>query len=322
LANISVVDTILPVVTFMPANVRFGHCGAGYRYTMPTATDNCGDVKIVQTDGIALGNTYPVGTTTNVFTFTDKSGNKVTRSFTVTILPSYLPDTYSNIVVCSDVKPFDLTKGKSNIVFTGSGVTLDGKSFDPALSGSGNYNVTLIFTDSLQCETKGNFFVTVNRSPEKPIISRQNANVLEVFQQFNSYQWLSYGQPLANGNQKSYTMVKAGLYSVRVGTAQGCFTESDALPVGVNVGVNEGKNQVAFKMYPNPSNGTLYFEIENATEQTTAIIIYDALGKLVYESTTNSFVTQLDLSNLADGNYFVRLNQSNKTTIKPMVLTK
>jgi hypothetical protein len=66
----------------------------------------------------------------------------------------------------------------------------------------------------------------------------------------------------------------------------------------------------------------LYFEIENATEQTTAIIIYDALGKLVYESTTNSFITQLDLSNLADGNYFVRLNQGDKTTIKPMVLTK
>ncbi len=174
----------------------------------------------------------------------------------------------------------------------------------------------------MQCETKSNFFVTVNRSPEKPIISRQNANVLEVFQQFNSYQWLRYGQPLANGSQKSYTMVIAGLYSVRVGTAQGCFNESDALPVGVNVGVNEGKNQVAFKMYPNPSNGTLYFEIENATEQTTAIIIYDALGKLVYESNTNSFITQLDLSNLADGNYFVRLNQGDKTTIKPMVLTK
>jgi len=322
LVNISVVDTILPIVTFMPTNVRFGHCGAGYRYTMPTATDNCGDVKIVQTDGVALGNTYPVGTTTNIFTFTDKSGNKVTRSFTVTILPSYLPETYSNIVVCSDVKPFDLTKGKSNIVFTGSGVTLDGKSFDPALSGSGNYNVTFIFTDSMNCETKGNFFVTVNRSPEKPIISRQNANVLEVFQQFNSYQWLSYGQPLANGNQKSYTMVKAGSYSVRVGTAQGCFTESDAVPVGVNVGVNEGKNQVAFKMYPNPSLGTLYFEIENASEKTTAILIYDALGKLVYESSTNSFVTQVDLSNLADGNYFVRLNQGDKTTIKPMVLTK
>ena len=322
LVNISVVDTILPVVTFMPSNIRLGHCGAGYRYTLPTVTDNCGDVKIVQTEGIALGNTYPVGTTTNIFTFTDKSGNKVTRSFTVTILPSYLPDTYSNIVVCSDVEPFDLTKGKSNIVFTGSGVTLDGKSFDPALSGSGNYNVTYVFTDSMNCETKGNFFVTVNRSPEKPIISRQNANVLEVFQQFNSYQWLRYGQPLANGNQKSYTMVIAGLYSVRVGTAQGCFTESDALPVGVNVGVNEGKNQVAFKMYPNPSTGKLYFEIENATEKTTAILIYDALGKLVYESTTNSFVTQVDLTNLADGNYFVRLNQGDKTTIKPMVLTK
>jgi hypothetical protein len=75
-------------------------------------------------------------------------------------------------------------------------------------------------------------------------------------------------------------------------------------------------------MYPNPSLGTLNFEINNVMETPTDLFIYDALGKLVYQTNTNQFITQINLSTLADGNYFVRLNQGDKSTIKPIILTK
>ena len=52
-----------------------------------TATDNCGVASIVGTrsDGRALTDNYPVGTTTITWTATDSSGNTATATQTVTI---------------------------------------------------------------------------------------------------------------------------------------------------------------------------------------------------------------------------------------------
>ena len=324
IVTVTVLDTILPVVSNVPANIILGYCGADYRPNMPTATDNCGDVIIKQTSGVTFGNKYPVGVTTNTFTIEDKSGNKVTRSFTVTVTPKYVPDSMPNITICSSVSPFNLTpaNAKGIYTFSGSGVTLDGKMFDPSLSGSGNYNVTYTFVDSSLCATQGNFFVTVNRAPDKPIIDRKTSTVLQVQQQFNFYQWLRYGQPIAGATSQSYNTTRSGLYSVKVSTKEGCSTESDPYALGVNIGVANVNTQVGFKVYPNPSLGLLYIELDEKDVKHTNVKVFDALGKLVYETEISTFITQLDLSNIADGTYFVRLTQDGKTSVKPIVITK
>jgi hypothetical protein len=325
IVTITVLDTILPIVSNVPNNITIGYCDANYIYSLPSATDNCGDVIIKQTAGVKIGNKFPVGVTLNTFTIEDKSGNTITRSFTVTVLPKYIPDTFVAIKVCSSVPTFELTpnNAKGIYIFAGSGVTIDGKSFDPQLSGPGNFNITYSFIDSNLCTSIGNFFVTVNRSPDKPIIDRVSSNELRVIQSFNTYQWLRYGQPEPNGNNQSFAVERTGLFSVRVGTNLGCTTESDALPIGVNVGFeNNAKNKIAFRMYPNPSLGLLNVEVEGTSANETKITVYDALGKLVFETSTNSLITQLDLSKLADGTYYVRLNQGDKTSIKPIVITK
>jgi hypothetical protein len=323
IVTVTVLDTILPVVSNVPANITLGYCGANYRPNLPTATDNCGDVTIVQTSGVTPGNIYPVGVTTNTFEVTDKSGNKVTRSFTVTVYPKYVPDSLPNITICSSVPTFALTPANAKGVYTfsGSGVTLDGKSYDPSLSGPGNFNVTYTFIDSSLCATQGNFFVTVNRAPDKPIIERKTSVILQVQQQYNFYQWLRYGQPIAGANNQAYTTTRSGLYSVKVSTKEGCTTESDAFAVG-NVGVNQATTQIGFRIYPNPSNGIMNVELDEQSVKETNIKVFDAIGKLVYETSVNTFLSQIDLSKLADGTYYVRLSQEGKTSIKPIVITK
>jgi hypothetical protein len=326
IVTITVLDTIFPVVSNVPSNITLGYCKADYFYNLPTATDNCGGVTITQIAGVKLGDKYPVGITTNTFEITDKSGNKITRSFTVTVLPGYIPDSFPTIRICSSVQPFALTPNNAKGIYTfvGSGVTFDGKLFDAALSGPGNFNITYSFIDSNLCTSTGNFFVTVNRSPDKPTINRISSNVLEVAQSFDTYQWKRYGQPEPNGGDKKYSVVRTGLYSVRVGTYLGCFTESDPIQMGaVSVIETKTKDQIAFTVYPNPSNGLFNISMSGAITETTDITIYDAIGKLVYQSEMNSFETQVDLSKLADGTYYVRLNQGdNKSTIKPIVITK
>ncbi len=65
--------------------VDTGLCGAVITFTTPVGTDNCANPTTVQIAGLASGQTFPVGTTTNTFEVTDAAGLKATCSFDVVI---------------------------------------------------------------------------------------------------------------------------------------------------------------------------------------------------------------------------------------------
>ena len=75
-----------------------GDCSAIVEYTLPTISDNCPNLNLVQIAGIASGEAFPVGTTTNTFEVTDASGNTATCSFDVTV-----SDTEDPIAVCQNI---------------------------------------------------------------------------------------------------------------------------------------------------------------------------------------------------------------------------
>ncbi|MCK6610256.1 MAG: HYR domain-containing protein [Bacteroidia bacterium] len=321
--TVTVLDTMMPVVTSFPESVILGHCNTDFQFSIPTATDNCSQVTIKQTTGIGNGKKYPVGVTTNTFTFTDRSGNLVTRSFTVTILPPYLPDTFPNITVCSSNPPFDLTRGNANVVFSGSGVSLDGKQFDPGLSGPGNHAVVCTFTDSMGCETKANFFVTVHRSPDKPMIERMNSDVLQVTQSFDFYQWRRNYEDIPGANQRAYTMTKTGIYSVRVGTVQGCTTESDPVGVGVALGIGSLEDGLSFNLFPNPTQERFRVDVNNLRgNEGFEVQVFDGVGRLVYSAQESAFSHSVETGDWSPGTYFVHIKSGDEKAIKPVIIAK
>ena len=121
--TISVVDTTAPVVT-CPSDVTTnndpGACGAVVTYTV-SGTDNCGMVTVTQTGGLASGDLFPVGTTTNTFDITDECGNTSTCSFTVTV-----NDTEAPTAVCQDITVQLDESGNATIVAS----DVDGGSTD------------------------------------------------------------------------------------------------------------------------------------------------------------------------------------------------
>jgi hypothetical protein len=320
--SITVLDTILPVITSFPSSVVLGHCNQDFQFTPPYASDNCGLITIVQTSGIPNGRKYPVGTTTNTFTFNDRSGNVVSRSFTVRILPAYLPDTFPNRTACSSDSPFDLTRGNANVEFSGSGVSLDGFQFDPSLAGPGNHAVICTFTDSTGCETKATFYVTVYRSPDKPVIERMSADVLQVVQSYDFYQWRRNYEDIPGANQRSYAMTKTGIYSVRVGTVAGCSTESDLLGVGVALGLGANEHQLQFNLFPNPTQDRFRIDVDARSGTEFTIRVFDLVGKMVYESIEKGFTTDIDASLWKAGTYMVHIESDNKSAVKPVIITK
>ncbi len=90
--TVTVSDTQNPVITCTTdiiVNNDPNICGAIVNFALPTVSDNCGIASLNQTAGIASGDLYPVGTTTNTFIVTDNSGNTATCSFDVTVNQRY-----------------------------------------------------------------------------------------------------------------------------------------------------------------------------------------------------------------------------------------
>lgn len=90
--TVDVVDDEDPVVVSCPLDINVnndpGDCGAVVTYDMPTFADNCAGTGLTGTltAGLPSGSTFPPGTTTVTYSYTDPSGNgPVTCTFTVTV---------------------------------------------------------------------------------------------------------------------------------------------------------------------------------------------------------------------------------------------
>lgn len=68
-------------------------------------------------------------------------------------------------------------------------------------------------------------------------------------------------------------------------------------------------------IYPNPTNGIL--NINSNINSITKVIIYDILGKVVLERSNN--FEQLNISNLTNGLYLVKISTENKTVVKKIM---
>ena len=89
----------------MTINVDVDLCGSNPIFSSPNAIDNCG-VSVVQTSGIASGNTFPVGTTTVEFTATDECLNTAICTFDITVLDSDIPTITcpsNTVIACADI---------------------------------------------------------------------------------------------------------------------------------------------------------------------------------------------------------------------------
>ncbi|WP_424494028.1 HYR domain-containing protein [Salinimicrobium sp. GXAS 041] len=93
--DVTVNDNEAPEITSVAnitQNVDVASCSANVEYELPTATDNCEGVEVTLTEGLSSGETFPLGETTVTYTATDAAGNKVTTTFTVTVVDNIAPE--------------------------------------------------------------------------------------------------------------------------------------------------------------------------------------------------------------------------------------
>ena len=77
-----------------------------------------------------------------------------------------------------------------------------------------------------------------------------------------------------------------------------------------SLSTDEFENQAAFTYYPNPVKNTLTLNAQNTIENVT---MYNMLGQEVLSANPNSVDSDIDMSNLANGSYFVKVTIANVT---------
>jgi hypothetical protein len=75
------------------------------------------------------------------------------------------------------------------------------------------------------------------------------------------------------------------------------------------------------KMYPNPTNGTVNFEMLSGIE-TANVEFINVLGQVVFSAEISNGNSSFDLSHLSAGNYIVRLVSGTQVSNSKLVLTK
>ena len=92
------------------------------------------------------------------------------------------------------------------------------------------------------------------------------------------FQWIdcNTGQPITGATNAAYTAVQNGSYGVQVTDANGCSAQSECADVSLD-GVN-AMSPVEFDVYPNPSSGTVHFELRF---HHGVLTVYNALGQTI-----------------------------------------
>lgn len=89
----------------------------------------------------------------------------------------------------------------------------------------------------------------------------------------------------------------------------GCYEKSD-----VNIDeLSEAKKEQTFSLYPNPTNGFLF--IQHKTNTNFNVQIFNYVGQKIVEENTNQDFLQVDLSQLNEGIYFVKVNSETQKLV-------
>jgi hypothetical protein len=72
-------------------------------------------------------------------------------------------------------------------------------------------------------------------------------------------------------------------------------------------------------IYPNPSRGVFSVQLSNAFKNNTQIEVYNLVGMRVLEVYTQGFKTQLDLSEMTAGIYFVHVQNGKETLVTKII---
>jgi len=142
-----------------------------------------------------------------------------------------------------------------------------------------------------------------------------NANEISVDNTFNAYQWYLTPNQIPGANAQSYIINQTGLYFAEVTDANGCKLRSKVTNYDYVTGVGSVDDSKIL-VFPNPALNNINL---TGIDINSKIIITDVNGKIIISETANSNTHTINISNLNQGTYFVKVINENNVLVKKII---
>ncbi|HUH50884.1 MAG TPA: T9SS type A sorting domain-containing protein, partial [Flavobacterium sp.] len=163
------------------------------------------------------------------------------------------------------------------------------------------------FTDE-GCSVSDSVELTVNQTPDAPVATSPQSivdgqTIADIVVVGNNLTW--YTDEDLTDEVDASTVLTEGSYTFYVTSSIGdCTSEATMIVVEVTLSTKDF-DTASFKAYPNPVKD--YFNISYSKDiQNIAVI--NMLGQTVFTKTVHATDTQIDMTSLPTGSYFVKVN--------------
>jgi len=228
----------------------------------------------------------------------------------------------------------------ASISYTGSPFCSSVNIKPVTLTGTNNYTVGYYSTNGLQINTSGaitpstvgNFTVTytipasggcpavitttnvvVNQTPATPTISNIGNNVLRS-SSTSGNQWYNQNGIINGAVSQNYTTTANGSYYCIVSNASCSSNPSNSIQI-TNTGIENMNSNGSFTVYPNPTKSSLNISV-NQKLIGSEFTITDQLGRKVITGKLTAENTVVEVGNLSNGIYLLRIGESGQQTFK------
>ncbi|MBI3133495.1 MAG: T9SS type A sorting domain-containing protein [Bacteroidetes bacterium] len=307
--------TITPLCDGLTTTVSATSLCLGESFTVTASSTNGGTISWDNgvTDGVAY-----TPAAVGVVTYTASSTSVDDCPFSVDIEVFDVPSVTAmadNTEICLGETVTFTAGGTADSYIWDNGVT-DGIAFTPAASGTVTYTATGTIT-ATGCDNTASVDVTVYDPIAISFVATDemsgNDGTINITvtggNPAYTFDWDNDGTGDTDDTEDLSGLV-AGTYIVVVDDQSSCASEADTITIASQVGISE-EDASAITLYPNPTSDMITIEYQGAF----TYVLTSVTGELVLSgSATNKEV--LLMSHLADGTYFVTINNNTLNTIR------
>ncbi len=273
------------------------------------------------------------GTGDHTLTYTFMNEFGCTASLDGVITVNVIPEVSMGTLpaICQNAEPITLTGGlPEGGIYNGTGV--DAGIFTPSVAGEASIGYTV--TDAITtCTNTAATTILVNPAAEigfagDTSICHNHSMLLDVTFPNATYLW-STGEttPTITVDSTGAGIGGSKAIGVDVTTAEGCSTSSSLSFTFLDcTGIGELVSTIGLRVYPNPNDGNFMLEISTPQNIFVDVKVINAWGKTVYsENNLNinaMYKANMNLSQLADGVYFISVENQKSSVTRKLVIRK
>ena len=190
-----------------------------------------------------------------------------------------------------------LADGSSITTTACNSYTLNGQTY----TATGIYSQ--LFTNQWGCDSTVTLDLTIN---EAETAVTQTGITLTAVAVSAAYQWITCenNQPITEATSQNFTPTTNGMYAVVV-TENNCTDTSACFTIST-VGLSAVEKS-SVTIYPNPFKNTIRLDVNSLHQAELEGIIYDIMGKVVFQTRLTGSSSTFNLPHLPSGIYFLKI---------------